>query len=164
MLHFFHVALFPCSTFFSMLHFSVLHFFYLAFLPCRFFFLLHFFHVALFSCCIHVAFFSLSMFTLLLLNLFIIEKYWNERKTENAIKKRSYTKHGELVSLLFWYSIKRFLSLHSFEWLKKWKGTNLLFCWKRICISSLETFKTRMWISPRDKISCRYFNCDIENE
>ena len=41
-------------------------------------------------------------------------------------------------------SCSTFLSLYNFEWLEKWKWTNLLFHWKRKCLPGFETFKTRM--------------------
>ena len=41
-------------------------------------------------------------------------------------------------------SCSTFLSLYNFERLEKWKGTNLLFHWKRKCLPGFETFKTRM--------------------
>ena len=87
-------------------------------------------------CYFHVA--PFSFFTFFMLHFFNNEKIW--KWTE-----RPDTRHREIVSLLFWYPVTRFL-LYSFEWLIKWKGTNLLFSWKRICLPRLETFKTRMWV------------------
>ena len=43
-------------------------------------------------------------------------------------------------------SYNTFVILYRFEWLIKWKGTNILFCWKIICLPTLEIFKTSMWI------------------
>ena len=116
----FHAALFPCCTF------SMLHFFHVAL------FHVALFHVALFSCCnflcyIHVAFFSLSM-----LHLFIIEKYWQLTEDRKHNQKATLHLAPLTFSLLFWYSITHFLSLYSYESLIKWKGTNLQFCWKRM--------------------------------
>ena len=108
-------------------------------------------------------------------------KYWkilkmNERqKTENTTKKATLHPVPWTCFTFILISFNAFLSLYCFEWLIMWKGTNLLFWWKRICLPRLENFKNRMrnsgcelkCISPRHKIlskSCSYFNYDIENE
>ena len=141
MLSFFHVPLFPCCTFF------MLHSFHVALFSCWNFSILHFFHVTLFSCC----------------TFLILKNIENKQCPENTTKKRPYTQHRKLVSLLFWYPVTHFSHYYCFEWLIKW--TNLPFRWKIISLPRLETFKTRMWfISPQYKISGRYFNYDIENE
>ena len=146
MFHFFHVALFSCCTLF-MLQLSLLHSFHVGIFPYSTFSMLHFFHVALFSCC----------------TFLILKNIENKQCPENRTKKRPYTQHRKLVSLLFWYPVTHFFHYYSFEWLIKW--TNLPFRWKIISLSRLETFKTRRWfISPQYKISSRYFNYDIEND
>ena len=154
MLSFFHVSLFQCCTF-SMLHFFMLLLFHVTlFLRCTFS-MSHFSHVAIFyvapfSCCIHVALFSLSMFNT---SHVALVYYWKILKI-NA-RQKTQPKNDltlSIVNLIHFYfdilAITRFLSLYSFEWLIKCKGTNLLllFCWNRICLPRLETFKTRMWI------------------
>ena len=153
MLDFFHVALFPCCTF------SVLLFFHVALFPCRTLFMLHcsmlhLFHVALFPCCtffmlhfFHVAIMVLS-FLVLCCNLFmLLVYYWKILKINGRQKTQPKSdltlSTVNFVSLIFWYSITHFLLLYSFEWLIKWKGTNLLFCLERICWPRLETFKIR---------------------
>ena len=112
---------------------------------CCTFSMLHWFHVALFSCCIHVARFFLAM---LQSSYVALVYYWtilqmNERQKTQP--KSDFTL-SSVNLFLFWYSVTRFLSLCSFEWLIKWKGTNLLFRWKKIYLPRLETFKTRVWI------------------
>ena len=112
-----------------------------------------FLYVAIFSCC----------------TFLILKNIENEWRQKTQPKKRPYTQRLELISLSLWY-LNTFSLLCSFEWLIKWKWTNVLFCWKRICLPRLETTKTRMrfnFISSRHKIlsvSCRYFNYDIENK
>ena len=142
MLLFFHVPFFPCSTS-SMLHFFMLHLFHVAYFSCCTFSMLHFFHVAfmlhcfLFPCC-----------TLPMLDLFITEKYW--KWTEDRKHDQRAILHLTLWTcftfILICYQKNCVLPLYSFEWLIKWKETNFLFCWKRIRLPRLETFKTRMWI------------------
>ena len=77
--------------------------------------------------------------------LFDIAKYrkWTE---DRRTQKRTLHSTPWTCFTFILISYNTFLLLHSFEWLIKWKGTNLLFCWKRICLPKLETFKTRMWI------------------
>ena len=137
MFYFFHVALFPCRIF------SMLHFFHVALVPCSVFFMLHFFHVAfmlhcfLFPCC-----------TLPMLDLFITEKYWKwtaDRKHDQRAMLHL-TLWTCFTFILICYQKNCVLPLYSFEWLIKWKETNFLFCWKRIRLPRLETFKTRTWI------------------
>ena len=114
---------------------------------------MHFCHVTPFSCCIHVALFSLFM---LHSSHVALVYYWKILKMNGRQKTQP---KSDLTT--------RVLSLCSFEWLIKWKGTNLLFCLKIICLPRLETFETRVWfeiISTRHKMSSGYFNYDFENE
>ena len=61
-----------------------------------------------------------------MLHFFDIEKYWQWTKDRNTTKKRHYTQ--TVGWFHFYFDIyNRFLSLYSFEWLIKWKGTNVLF-------------------------------------
>ena len=115
---------------------------------------LYFFHVALFSCC----------------TILILKNIENERKTENTTKKTILHSALWTCFILTLISYNIFLSLHSFKWLIKWKGTNLLFYWKNYVCQGLKLLKLGCELkltSPRHKIlsiSCRYFNYDIENE
>ena len=122
---YFHLALFPSSTF------SMLHFFHVAHFSCCAFFMLYSFHVALF----------------LMLHLFNIEKFWRKKTTDRKHNQKT-TLHSALWTCFTFIliSYNTFLSLHSLEWLIKSKETNLLSCWKRIYLPRLEPFKTRMWI------------------
>ena len=119
-------------------------------LSCCTFFMLHFFHVALFSCC-----------TRFMLHFFNVEKYWKWTRHRKHNQKTTLHAPPWTCSLLFWYPIVHFI--HSFEWLIKWKGTNLLFCLERIYLPRLETFETRTKLFPQHKISCRKFNYEYEN-
>ena len=113
-------------------NFVMLHFFHVALFSCFTFSMLHVFHVALFSCC-----------TLFMLHFFNVEKYWKWTRHRKHNQKTTLHAPPWTWSLSFWYPIAHFI--HSFEWLIKWKGTNLLFCLERMCLPRLETFETRTW-------------------
>ena len=95
-----------------------------------------------------------------MLHFFDIEKYW--KWTKDIKHDEKMTLHSKLWTCFTYIMISynTLLSLYSFEWLIKCKWTNLLLCWKRICLPKFETFKTRMWIETY----FRYFNYDIGNE
>ena len=94
----------------------ILHFFHVAHFPCRTFFMLHSSHAAL-------------------------DYYWKILKMDG--RQKTQPKSNLTLSTVnlfhFYFDIAtRFVSLYSFEWLTKWKGINLLLCWKRICLPKLK--------------------------
>ena len=102
--------------------------------------------------------------TFFMLHFFSIEKYWKWTKDKTQPKKRHYTDHREIASLLFWYPITHFCHYIVLNGWKVKRNQFTLFLEKNIFA------KARMWIeiiSPRHKIlsiSCRHFNDDSENE
>ena len=106
----------------------------------------------LFPCC-----------TFSMLQFFHIEKYWKWMKDRKHNQKNDIT--FSTVNLFH-----LFLSLHSFEWLIKWKGTSLPFVVKEYVCQGLKLLRLG-WelklISPWHKtptISCRNFKYNIGNE
>ena len=168
MFYFFHVALFSYCTFIHTEPFPCCTFCVVIFLCVAMFsfyipLLLHSSHVAIFSCC---TLFMLHYFQRCIhkhlrwrafrgpgyasitsmLHFFIIEKCWKWTKKRKHNHKTTLHSAPWPCFTFILISCNTFLSPYSFECLIKWKGTKLLFCWKRICLPRLETFKTRMWI------------------
>ena len=137
--------LIPCCALF------MLHSFHVALFPYCTLLMLHFFNVAVFSCCTFV----------------ILRNIENDQKTENTIKNNITLSIVNLFHFFFDILQHKFVI---FEWLIKWKGTNYLFVGQEYVYQSLKLLKLGCelkFISLRHKvvsISCRYFNCDIENK
>ena len=164
MLHFFHVALSSCCIF------SMFHFFYVAFFQCCTFFMLHFFHITLFSCCtfsmlhsrctlfsFHVALFSCS-------TCLLLKNIENEWKTENTTIFQLALWICFTFILIFYHTFFVIIQLWMADKVKRNRFT--IFLEKNICqgLKLLKLGCELEFISPRHKISCGYFNRDIENE
>ena len=96
--------------------------------------------------------------TIFMLHFFNTEKYWKWTKKRKNNQKTTLHSEPWTCFTFILISYNTFLSLYSFEWLIKWKGTNLLFC-----LELLKLGCALKSISPTHKVSCRYFNYDIEN-
>ena len=99
--------------------------------------------VALFSCCTFSLshFFFVALFSFCTFLILKTLKWTKERKRNH--KKRHYIQHPELVSLLSWYPVTHF---YRYIVLNADKVKKNKFCWRRIYLLRLETFKTRMWV------------------
>ena len=111
---------------------------------CCTFSMLHFFHAALFN----------------------IEKYWKWTKDRRRNLKATLPSTMWTCFTLILTSYNTFLSLYSFGWLIKWKGTHLLSFLEKNVYQGLKLLKLGWelkFISTWHKLSSRYFDYNIEN-